>query len=235
MKRKFTLIELLVVIAIIAILAGMLLPALNKARDKARAAKCISNLKNIIFGTMQYGADYDDYNPACHTGQKYSYNFYRGEKGGLTSTVYIDAFVNGGDFTAGTGGTWVNTYNVYRKHAGVMACPVIREPKTYVADYAMNVHLTEYAGVPFAYTDTNTYYGYWKMTKVSNPSSTIVWGEPNNHYVVMYESESTSGQFVAYRHANMANAAYLDGHVAAKGKGQYTLRMPAAERPVKRN
>jgi prepilin-type processing-associated H-X9-DG protein/prepilin-type N-terminal cleavage/methylation domain-containing protein len=66
-SKLFTLIELLVVIAIIAILASMLLPALSKAREKARAISCISNLKNLGLFLTVYADENNEYYPPRYT------------------------------------------------------------------------------------------------------------------------------------------------------------------------
>ena len=64
-RRGFTLIELLVVIAIIAILAAILFPVFAQAREKARAATCVSNLKQIGNAMMMYVQDYDERLPGA--------------------------------------------------------------------------------------------------------------------------------------------------------------------------
>ena len=76
-KRIFTIVELLIVIAIIAVLAAMLLPALNKARSRARAAQCLNQLRQNTLDIISYADDYGGYAPICTKLDGYNYSWAR--------------------------------------------------------------------------------------------------------------------------------------------------------------
>jgi len=100
-ERCFTLIELLVVIAIIAILAGMLLPALNQARNTSRQIACLSNLRQIASAIIQYCDDNNEYYPPFNSftvedGQFEKFNAETGIKYYWNSLLYNNKYISSG-------------------------------------------------------------------------------------------------------------------------------------------
>lgn len=117
-RRGFTLIELLVVIAIISILAAILFPVFARARENARRASCLSNLKQIGLGLMQYTQDFDERLPNA-------YNTY--SAGAVT-------YPNG---TTGITQPWYLMLDAYVKNWQIYNCPSADKPIQYLGGYQM--------------------------------------------------------------------------------------------------
>jgi prepilin-type processing-associated H-X9-DG protein/prepilin-type N-terminal cleavage/methylation domain-containing protein len=218
MKKNFTLIELLVVIAIIAILASMLLPALNQARDKAKAIKCISNLKQIGLGTVSYGNDYDDWLVPQQDWQLRMFARI------LVNCNYIPAPNNDYKGSVYTNGL----YDWNLKPAGVFACPADSsklsganwiEPDGYNwmgAHYGINKHISYINRSP-----SNANYRWFKTNRIPQSSKTFLIADAHGTGSASIRSGtwSTSLDLSTIgapdpRHQNSANMLYVDGHAA---------------------
>ncbi len=131
-KSAFTLIELLVVIAIIAILAAILFPVFARVRENARKTSCLSNLKQIGLGMMQYVQDYDETIPdssivANEPGSASLANYANGYQGGTHITSWeVRRFLDDGVTPAGYGGKLLP----YTKSMQILICPSdTRQPR----------------------------------------------------------------------------------------------------------
>ena len=209
--REFTLIELLVVIAIIAILAGMLLPALNAARDKARAISCTSNQKQLGTYTQMYVDDNSGWLPVTH-----KVNFNGGESNVewqsllwsyITKKPPQEMKIGLIDFEEGS--------NLYTKpNLPCFTCPA----QTGVYDAAQQgyVHIGRNW---LADSKTSTYFWGW-IVKLKRPSERMLYADSAGgvNYagfnLLPNSSSFSGGAHISFRHPGMtANHTFADGHV----------------------
>jgi prepilin-type N-terminal cleavage/methylation domain-containing protein/prepilin-type processing-associated H-X9-DG protein len=205
-KHGFTLIELLVVIAIIAILAAILFPVFAKAREKARQTACLSNMKQIGLGIMQYTEDYDEQFPM----------------------VRVSGNGNGGGPTY----EWRFEINPYIKSAQVFACPSNPNDNIYTNGDCQNNSIEAPNQWPESYGwATNDWNNppQWGFSYAWNATTALATIQQPSSEILVDESTGTCADFCQWCHPEscvhnqMANWLFADGHAKAmKWAATYT-------------
>jgi prepilin-type N-terminal cleavage/methylation domain-containing protein/prepilin-type processing-associated H-X9-DG protein len=220
--KAFTLIELLVVIAIIAILAAILFPVFARARENARRASCMSNMKQIGLGLMQYTQDYDERYPlSSHCTSSGCAADDLDSDPSKPSGIFSGVYIGYASPTYGSHRTWMDFIYPYVKSTQIFVCPSSQFAKS-TPNYGYSTAFSNYSSVSYWMGVSTPYWAPLSLSAVTRPSEIVVIAEMSTSDSQTMSASSmrsyaapTSGvnQFKVVPHLDGGNAVYADGHV----------------------